>query len=209
MFQPIPRDAAVGFTKALPLPTHPVEFTEVLPLPTHPVQPKGCCCGVYKGTTSPHTACGVYKGTTSPHTPWPRGKAAPWPRVKAAPWPRGKAAPWPRVKAAPWPRGKAAPWPRGKAAAWPRGKAAALTATDLGSSPTPDVDLFPGPVIPVILSTKTECDYLNSWIKNRPMCKNLTKNGEPQRYSWRTQRRRHLSFKNWYSSGYPARCLAS
>ena len=35
-----PRDAAVGFTKVL------------LPLPTHP---KGCCCGVYKGTSSPHT----------------------------------------------------------------------------------------------------------------------------------------------------------
>ena len=34
-----PRDAAVGFTKVLPLPTHP----------------KGCWCGVYKGTTSPHT----------------------------------------------------------------------------------------------------------------------------------------------------------
>ena len=55
-----PRDAAV-------------RFTEVLPLPTHP---KGCCCGVYKGTTSPQThctsqgcCCGVYKGTTSPHTP--------------------------------------------------------------------------------------------------------------------------------------------
>ena len=38
-----PRDVAVGFTKVLPLPTHP----------------KGCWCGVYKGTTSPHT----------PHTP--------------------------------------------------------------------------------------------------------------------------------------------
>ena len=92
MFPPIPRDGAVGFTMVLPLPTHP----------------KGCCCGVYKGTTSPHTpqgmvlwglqwyylsphtprdgavgftkvlplpthpkgwCCGVYKGTTSPHTP--------------------------------------------------------------------------------------------------------------------------------------------
>ena len=58
-----PRDVAVGFTK-------------VLPLPTHPTHPKGCCCGVYKGTTSPHTpvhpkgcCCGVYKGTTSPQTP--------------------------------------------------------------------------------------------------------------------------------------------
>ena len=90
-----PRDATVGFTK-------------VLPLPRHPAHPKGCCCGVYKGTTSPHTSqgmllwglqryylsphfprdvavgftkvlplpthpkgcyCGVYKGTTSPQTP--------------------------------------------------------------------------------------------------------------------------------------------
>ena len=142
-----PRDAAVGFTKVLPLPTHPkgcccgvyrgttsphtppapqgmllwglqryylsphtprdaaVGFTEALPLPTHP---KGCCCRVYRGTTSPHTpqgmllwglqryylsphtprdaavgftkvlplpthpkgcCCGVYRGTTSPHKP--------------------------------------------------------------------------------------------------------------------------------------------
>ena len=35
----IPRDCAVGFTEVLPLPTHP----------------KGLCCGVYRGTTSPHT----------------------------------------------------------------------------------------------------------------------------------------------------------
>ena len=94
----IPRNAAVGFTKVLPLPTHPKEcccgvyrgttspptpqkmvlwgsqryylspdtprgtavgFTKVLPLPTHPVHPKGCCCGVYKGTTSPHTPQGI------------------------------------------------------------------------------------------------------------------------------------------------------
>ena len=96
-----PRDAAVGFTKVLPLPTHPkgcccgvykgttsphtpqemllwglqryylsphtpytprdaaLGFTKVLPLPTHPVHPKGCCCGVYKGTTSPHTPQGM------------------------------------------------------------------------------------------------------------------------------------------------------
>ena len=149
----IPRDAAVGFTKVLPLSTHPkgcccgvykgttslqtpqgmllwglqryylspdtprdaaVGFTKVLPLPTHP---KGCCCGVYKGTTSlqtpqgmllwglqryylsPHTprdaavgftkvplpthpkgcCCGVYKGTTSPQTPRaPRSLADCW-----------------------------------------------------------------------------------------------------------------------------------
>ena len=76
-----------------------VRFTKVLPLSRHPVHPKGCCCGVYKGTTSPHTprppqrmlqsgftkvlnllrhpvypkgcCCRVYKGTTSPHTPRP------------------------------------------------------------------------------------------------------------------------------------------
>ena len=108
-----PRDGAVGFTKVLPLPTHPkgcccgvykgttsphtphtpqgmvlwglqryylsphtprdaaVGFTEVLPLPTHP---KGCCCGVYKGTTSPHTPqgmllWGLQRYYLSPHTP--------------------------------------------------------------------------------------------------------------------------------------------
>ena len=107
-----PRDAAVGFTKVLPLPTHPkgcfcgvhkgttsphtpqgmllwglqryylsphtprdaaVGFTEVLPLPRHP---KGCCCGVYKGTTSPHTprtpqgmlVWGLQRYYLSPHT---------------------------------------------------------------------------------------------------------------------------------------------
>ena len=143
--QYIPRDGAVGFTKVLPLPRHPVHpkgwccrvykgttsphtpstsqgmvlsglqryylspdtkyiprdgavgFTKVLPLPTHPVHPKGCCCRVYKGTTSPPDTqyiprdgavgftkvlpfpthpvhpkgwcCRVYKGTTSPQTP--------------------------------------------------------------------------------------------------------------------------------------------
>ena len=40
-------------------------------------------------------------------------------------------------------------------------------------------------VIPVTWkSTKTECNYLNSWIKNGHIRKNLTQNGEPQRYSW-------------------------
>ena len=58
-----PRDAAVGFTRVLPLPTHP----------------KGCCCGVYKGTTSPHTpqgmlVWGLQSYYLSPHTPYtPRG----------------------------------------------------------------------------------------------------------------------------------------
>ena len=105
-----PRDGAVGFTEVLPLPTHPkgwccgvykgttsphtpqgmllwglqryylsphtprdgaVGFTKVLPLPTHP---KGCCCGVYKGTTSPHTPqgmvlWGLQRYYLSPHTP--------------------------------------------------------------------------------------------------------------------------------------------
>ena len=59
----IPRDGAVGFTK-------------VLPLPTHPVHPKGWCCRVYKSTTSPHTPCtsqgmvlsGLQKYYLSPHT---------------------------------------------------------------------------------------------------------------------------------------------
>ena len=54
-----PRDAAVGFTKVLLLPTHP----------------KGCCCGVYKGTTSPHTPqgmllWGLQRNSLSPHTPY-------------------------------------------------------------------------------------------------------------------------------------------
>ena len=29
--------------------------------------------------------------------------------------------------------------------------------------------------------TKTECDYLNGWIKNGHIRKDLTQNGEPQR----------------------------
>ena len=108
-----PRDCAVRFTKVLPLPTHPkgcycgvykgttsphtpqgmllwglqryylsphtprdaaVGFTMVLPLPRHPTHPKGCCCGVYKGTTSPHTPqgmllWGLQRYYLSPHTP--------------------------------------------------------------------------------------------------------------------------------------------
>ena len=39
-------------------------------------------------------------------------------------------------------------------------------------------------------STKTECDYLNGWIKKKNhIRKNLTQNGEPQRSSWRRRRR--------------------
>ena len=91
MFPPTPRDAAVGFTKVLPLPHTPytprdaaVGFTKVLPLPTHPVHPKGCCCGVYKGTTSPHTPrtpqgmllWGLQRYYLSPHTPYTPSDAA-------------------------------------------------------------------------------------------------------------------------------------
>ena len=121
-----PRDAAVGFTKALPLPRHPVHpkgcccrvykgttspqtprtpqgmllwglqrhylspdtqytprdaavgFTKALPLPRHPVHPKGCCCRVYKGTTSPQTPStpqgmllsGLQRHYLSPDTPY-------------------------------------------------------------------------------------------------------------------------------------------
>ena len=37
-----------------------------------------------------------------------------------------------------------------------------------------------------------ECDYLNGWIKSGHICKNLTQNGEPQRYSWGTQKKKKL-----------------
>ena len=37
------------------------------------------------------------------------------------------------------------------------------------------------------ISTKTECDYLNGWIKNGHIRKNLTQNGEPQS-SWGMQK---------------------
>ena len=39
-------------------------------------------------------------------------------------------------------------------------------------------------------STKTECDYLNGWIKNGHILKNFTQNGESQRYSWGTQKKK-------------------
>ena len=39
-------------------------------------------------------------------------------------------------------------------------------------------------------STKTECDHLNGWIKNGHICKNLTQNGELQRYSWGMQKKK-------------------
>ena len=99
-----PRDAAVGFTKALPLPRHPVHptprdaavgFTKALPLPRHPVHPKGCCCRVYKGTTSPQTPrtpqgmllSGLQRHYLSPDTPYtPRDAAVGF--TKALPLPR-------------------------------------------------------------------------------------------------------------------------
>ena len=38
------------------------------------------------------------------------------------------------------------------------------------------------------LSTKTECDYLNGWIKKTVTYAKISpKSGEPQRYSWGTQ----------------------
>ena len=40
-------------------------------------------------------------------------------------------------------------------------------------------------------STKTECDYLNGWIKNDHIRKNLTQNGEPKRYSWGTSEKKN------------------
>ena len=41
-------------------------------------------------------------------------------------------------------------------------------------------------------STKTECDYLDGWIKKKKnhIRKHLIQNGEPQRYSWGTQEKK-------------------
>ena len=44
-------------------------------------------------------------------------------------------------------------------------------------------------------STKTECDNLNGWIKDGHIRKNLTQNGEPQRYSWRPQKKNTHRFE--------------
>ena len=42
-----------------------------------------------------------------------------------------------------------------------------------------------------VLSTKTECDYLNDWIKKTvTYTKILTQKGEPQRYSWGTLKKK-------------------
>ena len=44
-------------------------------------------------------------------------------------------------------------------------------------------------------SMKTECNYLNGWIKkNGHIRKNLARNGEPQRYSWGTQKKKMSRF---------------
>ena len=51
-----------------------------------------------------------------------------------------------------------------------------------------------------LLSTKMECDYLNGWIKNGHIRKNLTNNGEPQRYRWGTQKKKKKRSIYWSSS---------
>ena len=43
--------------------------------------------------------------------------------------------------------------------------------------------------------TKMECDYLYGWIKNSHIRKNLTKSGEPQRYSWAMQKKKRKKKK--------------
>ena len=42
---------------------------------------------------------------------------------------------------------------------------------------------------------KTECDYLNGWNKNGHIRKNLTQKGEPQIYSWGTQKKKKTKKK--------------
>ena len=37
---------------------------------------------------------------------------------------------------------------------------------------------------------KTECNCLNGWIENGHICKDLTQNGEPQRHSWGTKKKK-------------------
>ena len=44
-------------------------------------------------------------------------------------------------------------------------------------------------------STKTECDYLNGWIKKTVTYAKISpKSGEPQRYSWETQKKKKKVF---------------
>ena len=38
------------------------------------------------------------------------------------------------------------------------------------------------------------CDYLNGWIKNGQIRKNLTQNGELKSYSWGTQKKKKKKF---------------
>ena len=46
-------------------------------------------------------------------------------------------------------------------------------------------------------STKTECDYLNGWIKKRSHTqKSHPKSGEPQKYSWGTQKTKQNNNNN-------------
>ena len=54
-------------------------------------------------------------------------------------------------------------------------------------------------VMPGHLSTKTECDYLNGWIKTVTYAKVSTENGEPQRYSWGTQEKKKNGEPQRYS----------
>ena len=46
---------------------------------------------------------------------------------------------------------------------------------------------------------KVEYDYLSGWIKKQSHMQNLTQNGEPQRSSWRTQKKKKKK-KNWLIS---------
>ena len=41
-----------------------------------------------------------------------------------------------------------------------------------------------------------ECDYLNGWIKKKHghIRKNLTQNGESERHSWRTQKKKNVQW---------------
>ena len=51
----------------------------------------------------------------------------------------------------------------------------------------PSVDIVVS-VILIIPSTKTECDYLNGWIKKTVTYAKISpKSGDPQRYCWGTQ----------------------
>ena len=56
--------------------------------------------------------------------------------------------------------------------------------------------------------TFKECDYLNGWIKkNGHIRKNLSQNGEPQRYSWGRQKKKKKRKKNKKNSDYKRSAL--